>query len=124
MALEIRRLGNSRFLAAGELHAGFLERLRDVHQRHALLARRQRRGHPVEDDIGPAAADHLARIDVGSARLDIDVEPEILVEALVLGDVVAGELRLGHPFELQGELVLGLGAHARQRQDGGAGEKR
>ena len=41
-------------------------------------------------------------VDVRPARLDRDVEPGVLVEALVLGHVVAGELRLGHPFELQG----------------------
>jgi hypothetical protein len=37
----------------------------------------------------------------GPPGLMVDVEAFLGVEALVLGDVVAGELRLRHPFELQ-----------------------
>ena len=41
----------------------------------------------------------------GPPGLIVDVEAGVLVEALVLGDVVAGELRLRHPFQLQRHLV-------------------
>ena len=60
-------------------------------------------------DVGAAAGDHLLRRDVRAARLDRHVEAFRLVEALVLGDVIAGELRLRDPFELQRDLV---GGHA------------
>ena len=92
---------------AGELEPGALERLGDVDERHALLARRQRRGHPVDDDVGAAAGDHLRRRDVGPAGIDGDVEAGVLVVALGGGDVIAGELRLGDPFELERDLVGG-----------------
>ena len=85
-----------------------LERLGDVDHRRALLARRQRRRHPVDDDVGAAARQHLLGRDVRAAGLDRHVEPFVLVEALVLGDVIAGELRLRDPFELQRHLVVGL----------------
>ena len=87
-----------------------LERLGDVDERHALLAGGERRRHPVDDHVGAAAGDHLLGRDVGAARLDRDVEALFLVEALVLGDVVAGELRLGDPFELQRHRVGGRAA--------------
>ena len=41
----------------------------------------------------------------GPPGLIVDVEVFLLVEALVLGDVVAGELRLRDPFQLQRHLV-------------------
>src|ERR1700724_3751842 len=49
------------------------------------------------------------RDDVRAARLHRDVKPGVLVEALLLGDVVAGELRLRDPFELNGDGIGGLG---------------
>jgi hypothetical protein len=49
------------------LHARGLEDLRDVDQRHALFARGQCRGHPVDDHVGAAAGDDLARVDVRAA---------------------------------------------------------
>src|SRR5690606_25618856 len=39
------------------------------------------------------------------ARQDFDLEVLILVETLGVGDVIAGELALGHPFELQGHTL-------------------
>ena len=50
------------------------------------------------------------------AGLDLDIEILGLVEALLLGDVIARELRLRHPFELQRQLVGGLGRKSGERQ--------
>ena len=96
-----------------------LEGLRDVDQGLAFFARGEGGGHPVDDHIGAAARDHLFGRDVGPAWLDGDVEPLVLVEALVLGDVIARELGLRHPFELQRHLVVrGLrGARGQERRD-------
>ena len=106
--------------AAGELEARVLERLGDVDHRRALLARGERRRHPVDDDVGAAAGQHLLGRDVRAARLDRHVEPFVLVEALVLGDVIAGELRLGDPFELQRHLVGRMrGARGEDRRHAG-----
>ena len=100
-----------------------LEDLGDVDERDALLAGGEGGRHPVDDHVGTAAGDHLRRGNVGAARLDVDVEPGLLVEALVLGDVVAAELGLGDPFKLQRQLVGGLGTacpqERRQPGDGG-----
>ena len=52
----------------------------------------------------------------GPPGLMVDVEAGVLVEALVLGDVVAGELRLRDPFELQRHLVGGLRRGRGQRR--------
>ncbi len=53
--------------------------------------------------------------DVGSARLDRDLEARILVEALGLRHVIAGELRLGHPLQLQRD-ALGPCRNRRRHQ--------
>ena len=87
-------------------------------QRHALLTAGQGRGHPVDDDVRAPAGDHLRRGDVGAAGVDRDVEPRLLVQALVLGDIVAGELRLGDPFQLQGHRVGGVGCADAQGDEG------
>src|SRR5439155_26370020 len=42
--------------------------------------------------------------DVRAADADLHVEPGLLVEALRRGRVVAGELRLRHPLQLEGDL--------------------
>jgi hypothetical protein len=110
--------------AAGKLHARALEDLGDVDQSDALLARGKSGRHPIDDHVGAAAGDDLRWGDVRAAGLDGDIELLVLVEALFLGDVVAGELRLRHPLQLQGELVLRLGACARQGQRGRAGQDR
>src|SRR3546814_20259476 len=105
-------------LAAGQHHARLLEHLGDVHQRHAFLARRQGRGHPVDDDVGAAAGNDLRRGDVGTARLDGDVEPGCLVEALVLRHVATGELRLGPPLERDRNRTGGAGTDGREAETG------
>ena len=61
LALEVGRRLDAGLLAAGQHHARALERLGDVDQRHALLARGERRRHPVDDHVGAAAGDHLRR---------------------------------------------------------------
>src|ERR1700733_11579727 len=120
LVLEVGRRGDARILAAGEHHAGPFEGLGDVDQRHALFACGERGGHPVDDDVGSAAGDHLRRRDVGATGLDGDIETLGLVEALVLGDVVAGKLRLRHPFQLQRYLVLGGCGKPRSQDQHGA----
>ena len=122
LALEVGRLLDAGVGAAGQLEPGPLEGLRDVDQRHALFARRQRRRHPVDDDIGAAAGDHLRRGDIGAARLDRDVEAGVLVEALFLGDEVAGELGLRDPFQLDGDGVRRLRGRQRQADRQACGE--
>jgi hypothetical protein len=44
------------------------------------------------------------------------VEAGFFVEAFLLGDVIAGELALRDPFQLQDHLVLGGGGPGEQRQ--------
>ena len=116
MAAEVLGLPDAGVFAAGQHHAGAIEDLGDVDQLHAALARRQRRRHPLDDHVGPAARDHLRRGDVGAARQDRDVEVGLLVVALLEGDVVAGELRLGDPLQLQRQLVGRLGRGRTQGQ--------
>ena len=88
--------------------AGALERLGDVDQRHALFARRHRAAHPVDDDVGAAAGDHLLGSDVRTAGQDGDVQIGLVVKALGLGDDIAGELGLGDPLQLQRDVVSRL----------------
>ena len=60
--------------------------------------------------VDVAGGEHVLRDDVGTALLDGDVEALVLVEPLLDGGVVAGELRLCHPLQLQGdrgEVVVG-----------------
>src|SRR5438132_688472 len=82
--------------------AGSFQGLRDIDQRHALFARGQRRGHPVDDDVGATTCNHLGWRDVRATRLDRDIKSGVLVEALLLCNEVAGELGLRNPFELDG----------------------
>jgi hypothetical protein len=105
--LEVLWLLDAGVGAACQLQAGALERLRNIDHRGALFPRRQGRRQPVDHDIGAAARQHLFRRDVRAARLDRHVQPFRFVEALVLGGVIAGELRLGDPFELQRDFVVG-----------------
>ena len=63
----------------------------------------------------PPPASTCAGAMSGPPGLMVDVEPLVLVEALRLGDVIAGELRLGHPLQLQRH-VLGPGGAPPRRQ--------
>ncbi|QTK80715.1 hypothetical protein AT6N2_C3231 [Agrobacterium tumefaciens] len=115
LALEILRFLDAGFLQAGQHHARGFERLGDVDERHALFAGGKRRRHPVDDHVGPASSQYLRRCDIRATGLDIDVEAFGFIKALVLGDVITGELRLGDPFQLQGDLVGGLNAKCGQQ---------
>ena len=95
-------------------HAAAREDLRDVDDVAALVARCQQVVEPVDPELGLAAEHDLLGDDVRAAHLDRHVEALVLVVPLFLGGVVAGELRLGHPLELQRDLVR-LAACARSR---------
>src|SRR5207244_12916114 len=51
-----------------------------------------------------SSGDHLLGDDVRPPDANLHVQPGLLVITLGLGRVVAGELRLGHPFQLEREL--------------------
>src|SRR3546814_17977465 len=68
VAGKVLRRFDAAVLAAGQHHARLLEHLGDVHPRHAFLARRQGRGHPVDDDVGAAAGYDLRLGAFGTAR--------------------------------------------------------
>ena len=104
-ALQISRCLDAGFGAAGQHHAGTLERLGDIDQWHTLFAGRESRWHPVDNNVSAAACEHLWRSHVRAARLDRDINAGILVETLVLRDVIACELGLRDPFQLQRHLV-------------------
>ncbi len=116
---KVFRAGHAGFLEAGQHHARALVGLGDVDHRRALLARGERRGHPVDHHVGAAAHQHLHRRHVRPARLDRDVQVFLIVEALVERHVVAGKLRLRHPFELERHVVGGDGAARHEAQRGG-----
>ena len=66
---------------------------------------REQARQPVDAELRLAAGDDLLGDDVRPAVLQRDVKPGLGVEALLHGRVVAGELRLRHPLELQGDVV-------------------
>ena len=61
----------------------------------------RRLGSQSMPELRAAARHHLLGHDVRPAGADRDVQVLGLVEALALGRVVAGELGLGHPLELE-----------------------
>ena len=79
----------------------------------------ERLRHPRDGEVGVAVGEHLLRHDVDRALEDLDVEALLLVEALLDGRVVAGELRLRHPLQLQLDglrrVALGCGGGGRCR---------
>ena len=93
--------------------------LGDVDDVQPLLPRGEGGGHPVHHHIRAAAGQHLVRVHIRPAGLDGDVQPVGFVKALGRGDVIAGELRLRDPFELQGDGVIRLrGGENSQCRDG------
>jgi len=72
------------------------------------VARREGRGQPVDRDIGSAGSQYLRRSDVRPTRLDRHVEPGLAIEPLGLGDEIAGELRVGQPFQLQHQRIASV----------------
>ena len=68
-------------------------------------------------EIRLAAGDCLGNVDIGTALADGDVETGVAVETLLKRRVVAGELKLVLPFELQGNLFERNGLmHWRKQQ--------
>ena len=86
-----------------------LEHLGDVDDVGATLTGNQRLGHPGETELCTTGGKHLLWHDLNRTLDDLDVEALRLVETVVEGDVVAGELRLGEPLQLQPDRV-GFGA--------------
>ena len=115
MALEIGFGLDRPVLRADHQEAGFLERLGNVHERNALLARHQRTAHPGHDHVGTAARNHLLGRNIRATGLDIDVNAFLGIEALVLGHVIAGKLRLRDPLELQRHRITGEAGRRTER---------
>ena len=86
-------------------HARAGEDLGDVDDLLALVAGREQVVEPVDPELRLAAEHGLLRDDVRAAGPDRDVEAGVVVEALLLGRVVAGELGLRDPLQLQRHLV-------------------
>ena len=61
-------------------------------------------GHPGDRVVDVTGRQHVLRHDVRPALDDLHVQALVLVVALVDRGVVAGELRLGHPLQLQLDL--------------------
>src|SRR5205823_288402 len=78
--------------------------LRDVHEVLPVVARSQEARQPVDPELRLLAEHDLLGRDARTADLDVHVEVLVLVVALGLRGVVAGELRLRDPLELQGDL--------------------
>ena len=73
----------------------------------------KRFGSQSRPNSAPIARDDRLGRDARAADLDRDVEPGLVVEALLERRVVARELRLRHPLELQGDLRRRLLLRAR-----------
>ena len=59
----------------------------------------------ADTEIGLAAGNLFGDVDSGTALADRDVEPSVAVEPSFKGRVVAGELKLVFPFQLQRNLI-------------------
>src|ERR1700724_2770518 len=108
LPLRVGRLLDPGLGAAGELQARAFEGLRNIDQRYTLLARGERRRHPIDNHVGATTGYNLRRSNVRAAGIDGHVEPGLLVEAFLLGNEVTGELRLRDPLELDRDLVGGM----------------
>ncbi|CAB4747593.1 unannotated protein [freshwater metagenome] len=112
-----------------------LEDLGDVDDVRAGFTTGEGLGDPRDSEVRVAVGEHGLGRDVDSALEDRDVEALCLVEALVERGVVAGELGLGDPLQLQldgcsgcagdrcrgagGLLVVAARSDERQGQHGG-----
>jgi len=72
-----------------------------LNERLALLPLSQCRGHPIDRNIRPPCGQFFGRVELWPARLDHHREPGVAIKPFRGGDVVAGELRLRQPFQLQ-----------------------
>ena len=82
-----------------------LEYLRHVDDVHATLTRHQRLGHPGHGEVHRSGGQLLLRSDVHTALVDGHIQAVTLVDPIIQGGVVAGELGLGDPLQLQRHLV-------------------
>ncbi len=90
-------------------HAALVEDLRDVDEVAALVAGCEQRRQPVDPELGLAARHDLLGGDVRPTGLQCDVESLLLVIPFLERCVVARELRLRHPLQLERHLVELLG---------------
>ena len=97
LALHARNRRDPGVLPGQLRHARPREDLCDVHQIGALVTGGQQARQPVDAELRLAARDDLLGDDVRAAVLERDVEALLGVEAVALGGVVAGELRLRDP---------------------------
>ena len=103
LALELRDLVEAAVLPRHLGHPRAGEDLRDVDEVLPLVTGREQAVEPVDAELGLSAEDDLLGDDVRPAGPDRDVEALVLVETLVDGGVVAGELRLDDPLALEGD---------------------
>ena len=101
---QARGRGQPRVLPRDLQRAGPLVDLADVGDLRALLARGQRLGHPRDGEVDRAGGQLGLRHDVDAALDDGHVEALLGPEARVLRRVVAGELALRDPLQLQLDL--------------------
>ena len=101
LAGKVLRRGDVLVLEAHLQRARALVDLGDVDDVRAGLAAGECLRHPSDCEVGIAVGEHRLRDDVDGALEDRDVEALVLVEALVDGCEVPGELRLRDPLQLQ-----------------------
>ena len=82
------------------------DRKRD--DRNALAARNQDLVGAGHAELFVASGHHLHGGEVGTAGLNVHVEPRGFVVALFLRHIESGELRLIEPFEAQGDRLVGI----------------
>ena len=102
---QVRDLTEPGVLPRDLRHSRPREDLGDVDDVVPLVARRQQVVQPVDAELRLSAEHDLLRDDVGPADADGHVEPFVLVVPLLLRGVVAGELGLRHPLELERDVV-------------------
>ena len=83
------------------------ERLSNVHQWQTLFTGSQGSGHPSNDHISPTASNNLLRRNIGPTGKDCHIQTFVGVIALGCGYIIAGELSLRHPFQLQLHRIIG-----------------
>jgi hypothetical protein len=90
------------------------------HDQAAALRPFTQNAGAADAEIRFAAGDRLSGVDIGAALADSDVEPGVAIVPLRERRVVARELELVFPFELQGYLFE-RGRRMRCQQDQASG---
>ncbi len=95
--------------------SALLEDLGDVQDGSAVEPGSQGLGGRCNGDVGEDppvldAYEGVDRVRTEERVLEGHVETALLVEALVAGSEVPGELGLGHPLQLKSEVVVGVAA--------------